>query len=134
MICLGYPAHNYNRGDEQDITEQMVYNDIDVVFGGGAMNLFPKGQTYITSFGASWIGTRVDGENLYQVLLDRGYSFIDSNAEMSSVNSGKVWGLFATSSMQADIDRATFAPTEPSLADMTSKAIQLLSKDKTAFS
>lgn len=28
----GYAAHNYNRNDEQDITEQMVYNDIDVVF------------------------------------------------------------------------------------------------------
>ena len=35
--------------------------------------------------------------------------------------------------MQADIDRAMFAPTEPSLAEMATKAIQLLSKDKDGF-
>ena len=122
-----YAAHNYNRGNEQDITEQMVYNDIDVVFGGGAANLFPADYLY------TWTGARADGENLHQALLDRGYSFVDSNTEMNSVNSGKVWGLFASSGMQPDVDRAEFAPTEPSLAEMTTKAIELLSKDKDGF-
>jgi alkaline phosphatase len=46
---------------------------------------------------------------------------------------GKAWGLFAPSGMQADIDRAMFAPTEPSLAEMTKKALQLLSKDTDGF-
>ena len=62
----GYAAHNYNRNDELDIIEQMVYNNIDVVFGGGASELFPKGQNYTTSFGATWTGSRTDNENLYK--------------------------------------------------------------------
>jgi alkaline phosphatase len=129
----GFAAHNYNRGDEADITEQMVYNDVDVVLGGGAANLFPKNYKYNTTFGSTWTGSRADGENLYQALLDRGYSFVDSATSMSQVSNGKVWGLFAASSMQAEVDRATFAPSEPSLAEMTTKALQLLSKDKDGF-
>ena len=50
-----------------------------------------------------------------------------------ALKSGKVWGLFAGSHMNADIDRAELAPTEPSLAEMTSKSVQLLSKDKDGF-
>lgn len=97
------------------------------------MNLFPKGQAYTTSFGVTWTGARNDGENLYQALVSRGYSFVDSGTSMNALSSGKAWGLFAPSSMQADMDRAIFAPTEPSLADMTTKAIQLLSKNKDGF-
>jgi alkaline phosphatase len=129
----GYAAHNYNRNDELDIMEQMIYNDVDVVFGGGASELFPTNKEYTTSFGAKWVGTRTDGENLYQALISRGYTFVDSKDSMLSVNSGKVWGLFAPSSMQPDIDRAEFAPTEPSLAEMTSQAINLLSQDPDGF-
>jgi alkaline phosphatase len=129
----GYAAHNYNRNDELDIIEQMVYNDVDVVFGGGASELFPNSTKYTTSFGASWTGTRTDGDNLYQALLSRGYKFVDSRANMQSLINGKAWGLFAPSSMQPDIDRKEFAPTEPSLAEMTAQAIKLLSTNKNGF-
>jgi alkaline phosphatase len=128
-----YAAHNHNRGDEQDIIEQMVYNDLDVVFGGGASALLPKNTQYTTSFGATWTGNRNDAENLTQTLLDRGYHFVDSNSQMNTINKGKVWGMFAASSMQPEVDRTTFAPNEPSLAEMTQKALQLLSKDKDGF-
>jgi alkaline phosphatase len=129
----GYAAHNYNRNDELDIIEQMVYNDVDVVFGGGAAELFPKNQNYTTSFGDKWTGTRTDSENLYDALLSRGYKFVDSKTSLNMLQDGKAWGLFAPSGMQADIDRAMFAPTEPSLAEMTKKALQLLSKDTDGF-
>jgi alkaline phosphatase len=128
-----YAAHNHNRGDEQDIIEQMVYNDVDVVFGGGAAMLFPKNQNYTTSFGANWTGTRNDGENLLDTLTSRGYKFVDSQTSLNALRSGKAWGLFAPSSMQPDMDRTMFAPNEPSLAEMTKKAIQLLSKDRDGF-
>ncbi|MCW4011212.1 MAG: alkaline phosphatase [Candidatus Bathyarchaeota archaeon] len=128
-----YAAHNYNRGDENDIIEQMVYNEVDVVFGGGASKLFPASTTYTTSFGATWTGTRTDGENMYQALLERGYKFVDSKDTMQSLINGKAWGMFASSAMQPDIDRAEFAPTEPSLAEMTAQAIKLLSTNKDGF-
>jgi alkaline phosphatase len=129
----GFSAHNYNRNDENDIIEQQVYNNIDVIFGGGAAELFPTTTTYRTSFGANWTGTRTDGENLKNVLTSHGYQFVDSKDAMMNVTSGKVWGLFAASSMQADIDRAMFAPTEPSLTEMTTKAIKLLSNNTNGF-
>ena len=52
---------------------------------------------------------------------------------MNAVTSGKVWGMFASSHMEADIDRTEFAPQQPSLAEMTEKAIELLSRDKDGF-
>lgn len=103
--------------------EQMVYEDIDVVFGGGSQYLLPKADG----------GKRTDGENLTEVLLGRGYQYVDNETEMLALSSGKAWGLFAGSHMQPDIDRAEFAPEEPSLCNMTEKAIELLSEDKDGF-
>jgi alkaline phosphatase len=103
--------------------EHLVYQDIDVVFGGGKRHLLPKEKG----------GKRTDGEDLLQVLLDRGYQFVETTVEMGAVKKGKVWGLFAKSHMEADINRAEFAPEQPSLAEMTEKAIELLSQNEKGF-
>ena len=58
-----FASHVDNRDNETEITEQMVYEDIDVVFGGGSDYLIPVAEG----------GKRTDGENLTQVLLDRDY-------------------------------------------------------------
>ena len=129
--CFG--AHTPYRDQETEIAKQLVYQDIDVVFGGGFQNLIGKTETYTTSFGATWTGVRDDGQNLYQALLDRGYQFVDSESGLLALSSGKAWGLFATSFMHADINRQYFGATQPSLAEMTSKAIELLSQDKDGF-
>ena len=73
----------------------MVYENIDVVFGGGSRHLVPEAEG----------GKRTDGENLTEVLLDRGYQYVDSRDEMLNLSSGKTWGLFASSHMAPDIDR-----------------------------
>jgi alkaline phosphatase len=67
------------------------------------------------------------------VLLERGYQFVDSKYGMEALTHGKVWGLFDDSHMQPDIDRQHFAEHEPSIAEMTAKAIELLSQDKDGF-
>jgi len=118
-----FGCHVNNRDKDNEIMEHLVYQDIDVVFGGGKHYLLPLAQG----------GRRTDGENLLQVLLDRGYKFVETGHEMSAVNQGRVWGLFASSHMEADIDRAEFAPVQPSLAEMTEKAIELLSQNKKGF-
>ena len=129
-----FGAHTPTRDKETEITKQLVYQDIDVVFGGGFQNLIGNTQTYTTSFGATWAGVRDDGQNLYMELLDREYQFVDSRSGLLSLSSGKAWGLFATGmGMAADINRQYLAPTQPSLAEMTSKAIELLSQDKDGF-
>lgn len=119
----GFASHVDNRDNETQIAEQMVYENIDVVFGGTASYLVPKAEG----------GKRTDGENLTKVLLNRGYQYVDTKDRMMNLSSGKAWGLFAGSHMNADIDRAELAPTEPSLSEMTGKAVQLLSKDKDGF-
>ncbi|WDP93195.1 MAG: alkaline phosphatase [Desulfobacter sp.] len=128
-----FTSHIQDRGLDNDIMEHMVYNNIDVVFGGGARHLLPVGESYTTSFGATWSGKRTDNENLMQVLIDRGYRFIDSKEQMDSVDSGRVWGLFDDSHMQPDMDRQYFATHEPSLAEMVEKAIEILSQDPDGF-
>jgi alkaline phosphatase len=119
----GFASHVDNRDNETQIAEQMVYENVDVVFGGAASYLVPKADG----------GKRTDGENLTKVLLNRGYQYVDTRDKMMSLTSGRAWGLFAGSHMNADIDRAELAPTEPALSEMTGKAVQLLSKDKDGF-
>ncbi len=128
-----FASHIHDRGMDNEIMEHMVYNNVDVVFGGGARHLIPRGDTYTTSFGATWGGKRADGENLMEVLVDRGYQFIDSKEQMADITSGKVWGLFDDSHMQPDMDRQYFARHEPSISEMVAKAIEILSQDPDGF-
>lgn len=113
-----FAAHVDARSNYDDIIEQMVYQNMDVVFGGG--------KDFLND-------SRNDGENLTKVLQENGYQFIQNNDEMKKVQSGKVWGSFANISMSPDIDRQHIAPDEPSLSDMTQKAIQLLSENENGF-
>jgi alkaline phosphatase len=119
----GFACHVHERNKHNEITEQMIYQNIDVAFGGGKQHLLPKSEG----------GERTDGENLLKVLRDRGYQFVETGEEMSNITSGKVWGLFAPACMDADINRQAFTHTQPSLAEMTTKAIELLSQDKDGF-
>ncbi len=128
-----FACHIHDRGKDNEIMEHMVYNNVDVVFGGGARHLIPAGETYTTSFGATWGGKRSDGENLMDVLTERGYEFIDSKEQLDHISGTKVWGLFDDSHMQPDMDRQYFAEHEPSLAEMVEKAIEILSKNPKGF-
>jgi alkaline phosphatase len=112
----GFAAHIHDRNLDNQIMEHLVYQNIDVVFGGGNRHLLP----------ISMGGKRTDNENLRWALHTRGYQLIDASWGLASAGSSKVWGMFASSHMQADIDRAEFAPNEPSLAEMTAKAIETL--------
>jgi alkaline phosphatase len=112
-----YAVHIQDRGWDNEIMEHLVYQDIDVVFGGGNRHLLP------TDLG----GRRTDGENLREDLRLRGYQLVDTKHDLAAAGSRPVWGMFASSHMAADIDRAEFAADEPSIAEMTSKAIETLS-------
>ncbi len=129
----GFASHVSSRAWDNDIIEQMVYNNIDVVFGGGARHLIPVENPYTTTFGHVWKGKRTDGEDLMQVLHDRGYTFVDNKDDMQALSYGKVWGLFDDSHLEAHIDREEFGEHQPSIAEMTAKAIELLSQDRDGF-
>jgi alkaline phosphatase len=118
-----FAAHVDERDNENKIMEQMVYQNIDVVFGGGSSYLIPVSEG----------GLRTDGENLTKVLLSRGYQYVDNRDKMMNLTSGKTWGIFANSHMASDINRPYLAPNQPSLEQMTGKAIDLLSQNKNGF-
>lgn len=118
-----FSAHTPFRDQFQLIAKHQVYGNVNVVFGGGKQYLLPEKQG----------GTRSDGANLIEVLRSRGYSFVETQDEMKRIRSGNVWGLFADGALANDMDRTSQAPHEPSLAEMTSKAIELLSQNKKGF-
>jgi len=118
-----FAAHIHNRKMEADIMEQMIWQGIDVLLGGGACFLLPQREG----------GARKDQENIRDLLKARGYTVVDTDEEMKKVTSGRLFGVFADKFMEYEIDRLTFAPTQPSLAEMTRKAIDLLSADPDGF-
>ena len=129
----GFSAHVPSRNNSDDIMEQIVYQDIDVIFGGGGSNLLPSGTEYKSASGDIWKGTRKDSENLINILQERGYSFISSSDELNSIKNDRVWGVFNKGNLVPDIDRDELNPSQPSLAQMTGKAIEILSKNKNGF-
>jgi alkaline phosphatase len=118
----GYSAHWPARSKYNEIAEQQVYLDIDVVFGGGKRYLLP-----------SPAGSRTDGENLVEVLKSRGYAFVENRTDMANFRGRKIWGLFADDAMLYEFDRPYLAPEQPSLAEETRKAIEILSQNRHGF-
>jgi alkaline phosphatase len=108
----GFASHVSSRGSEEEIAGQMFDSRVDVLFGGGRK---------------FWLSAGKNGSNLIMMAQRVGYHVVQSREELMELTSGPVLGLFAEERM------ATFAP-EPSLFEMTQKAIALLSaKNKDWF-
>ncbi|MCP4157658.1 MAG: alkaline phosphatase [bacterium] len=118
-----FSAHSHNRRDFQNIARQQVYLGMDVVLGGGSGVLKPEGPD----------GIRKDGENLVEVLKTKGYDYVTTREQLLKTNSKKLWGMFAVFQMGYDLDRELLYPDEPSLAEMTGKAIEILEKNPEGF-
>lgn len=116
-----FMAHFPSRHNYDVLSEQEVYSGVDVVFGGGSDVLTP----------GTGANNRKDGEDLVKVLKDKGYQYITKKSEMANLKSGKVWGMFAPMAMNYDMDRD--ANVQPSLSEMTKKAIDLLSQNPKGF-
>lgn len=114
-----FSAHSHDRGRYADIGEQQVYQHIDVVLAGGEQYLLPM---------ADGRGVRQDNEDLVRVLKNKGYEYVRTRSEMLASTGAKLFGMFASDDMVYDLDRAEFAPHQPSLAEMTRKAIEVLSR------
>lgn len=119
----GYTGHVVSRSDYNEIGEQQVFGNVDVCLSGGSWYLLP------TSLG----GKRTDGANLVDVLKSRGYGYVTTKAEMDAFSGKRLWGMFADDAMAYELDRPRFAPTQPSLSEMTAKAVDLLKKNSKGF-
>jgi len=122
-------AHICHRDGENAIAAQLVpngsgYNSalgagVDVILGGGLAYFQPK-----TTTGSK----RTDTRDLVAEFKTAGYKFVANKTEFDAATASdkKLVGLFTPSHMSYDLDRIANAANEPSLADMTSKAIDIL--------
>jgi len=122
----------------KDIADQLInfnYGDgIDVVMGGGRRHFIPEDFTDIE--GKS--GKRKDGRNLtteWKSKYPTG-TYVETQSQFDAVNANstdKLFGLFNSSHMRYEEDRNNDAGGEPSIAEMTEKAIDILKKDNDGF-
>jgi len=120
-----------------DIAAQLIafpYGDgIDVAMGGGRREFMPKDAPEVE--GKS--GKRTDGRDLrneWKVKNPNG-AYVETQAEFDAISADttKIFGLFNYSHMQYEADRANDVAGEPSLTQMTQKAIEVLSKNDKGF-
>lgn len=111
-----FSSNVLERDNEREIARQQALLGLDVAFGGGFGNFLPESEG----------GRRTDGLNLVQDLRARGYGVAMSRAEFDGLSAAPAFALFSRNNHLAyEIDRNP--AEEPSLAEMTSKAISLLS-------
>ncbi len=130
-------AHVCNRNAENTIAAQMVpggagYNaklgadGMDVVLGGGRRHFLPN------TVG----GNRSDARDLVAEMQAAGYRYVSTGTTLSAVNTAstdKLLGLFNNSDLNYELDRVKNAIDEPSLAQMTEKAIEVLSRNQKGY-
>jgi len=114
-----FSAHTPHRDQMFPISKQMVYNKLNVVFAGGTNYLLAS--------------KRNDKEDLQLALKNRNYKLVNNLNELKTVKSTDtlVWGTFADEALPNDIDRDQ--TITPSLAEMTEKALDVLSTNPKGF-
>ena len=116
-----FAAHLPDRADESSAAEQELKLGVDVLMGGRRQFFLPESAG----------GKRRDGRNLLDEARAAGYTVAQDAGELAAAPDGKLLGLFNMSNMSYEIDRARSA--EPSLAEMTRKALATLARNRNGF-
>ncbi|MEM6645577.1 MAG: alkaline phosphatase [Bacteroidota bacterium] len=112
-----FSAHVPRRSMEAEIAAQQIRQGIEVLLGGGL-------NFYADEAGG---GRRDDGRNIMNEAADLGYSVVTDRAGFDAADATPLLGLFSGSHMDYETDRD--AAEQPSLAEMTIKAIELLNDE-----
>lgn len=112
---------------------------IEVAFGGGRRHFLPKDAAFNSPDAVSSTeGDRTDGRDLtaeWQAAYPNGTYVYDQTGfdAINAATAERAFGLFNESHMQYEADRANDIAGEPSLTEMTEKAIDILAKDNDGF-
>ena len=119
----------------RDIARQLVEfahgDGIDVILGGGRALFLPRDTADPAR--PDQKGVRADGRNLIDAWT-QGHSqrvYVENSDQLNQVpvaRGTQVMGLFTADHMNFDVDRPKGADGEPSLAEMTAKAIAILAQ------
>lgn len=109
-----------------DIARQMLdvpaNRRFDVMLGGGQANFVADD------------GKRMDGRDLTAEWRKAGGAYVVSGAELAAApKSGRLLGLFAPNNMMRESARAATGADAPSLAQMTTRSIEMLAQNKQGY-
>ncbi len=114
-------------------------NGIEVVMGGGRRHFLPKDPAFNSPDAMSATeGDRTDGRNLvteWQSAYPAGEYVYDQAGfdAIDAESAERVFGLFNESHMQYEADRHNDISGEPSLSEMTAKAVDILDNNKEGY-
>ncbi|WP_243633317.1 alkaline phosphatase [Paenibacillus xerothermodurans] len=114
-----FSSHVAARANEGDIAPQQIEN-ADVLLGGGKQYFLPEAQ-----------GGKQKERNLLAEAKEKGFTYVEDRDQLMSAKGDKLIGLFANDAMAPELDREE--TNQPSLEEMTVKAIDTLEKDKDGF-
>ncbi|VAW56156.1 Alkaline phosphatase [hydrothermal vent metagenome] len=124
----------------KDIARQLIEfpygNGLEVAMGGGRANFWPNNRADLEE--PNKVGARKDGRNLTEewVRKNNNSQFIWKQSQFDNIDistTNHLLALFDYSHMTYEVNRKTDLAGEPSLAQMTSKAIELLSKNDKGY-
>ena len=123
-----FTAHTNNRKYYNQILQQQINQDMEVVLGGG----FNKPSGFSSEVSSD------EFESYYEEqvnnIKEEGFDFITTKDQLTSYDGDKLWGSFADTDLKYDFDRQSDNDNvQPSLAEMTNKAIEVLNKDEDGF-
>ncbi|HUG13141.1 MAG TPA: alkaline phosphatase [Opitutaceae bacterium] len=127
-----------SRSDNEGICAGLVASGVPLILGGGEEWFLPAGTD-----GRHGPGKRTDGRDLVKEARDRGYVVVFTREELAALpaDTPRVLGLFArahtfndrTEEALRDTGLPMFDPAAPTLAEMTAKAIEILSAQGEGF-
>lgn len=112
-----FGAHVVQRSMENEIAADFLNSGADVILGGGRRHFLPQEND---------ASNREDSRNLIEEFAQKGYSYVQNADELKSAENDKILGLFANSAID-------YSAGQPSLAEMTGKAIEVLSQSENGF-
>ncbi len=124
----------------KDIARQLIefpYGDgIEVAMGGGRRNFWPRNMADLEDEGKT--GERDDQRNLTEEWVSNynNAAFVWNRDQFEAIDASKtdhLLGLFDRSHMEYNVDRPADVGGEPSLTEMTSKAIDVLQKNDKGY-
>lgn len=138
-----FAVHQGSRYDsEQSLMDDLLQEgDVDVLLGGGARSLVPAGTLASEAFPG--IPAELDGEsnrddelNWAEELADQGYAIVSNTASLleAASHATKLLGMFSASHLPYVLDRRQMnLSSVPTLAEMTSAALDVLSRNDAGF-
>lgn len=121
-----FASHVESRNNETKIAEQYLANEVDVILGGGKDNFLPASK-----------GGNQEELDLIKQAEKQGYELVETrdelleNKDIKLRKGEKLLGLFADGALAPEFHRGETA--EPSLAEMTEVAIDILEENKKGF-